>query len=212
MRKVFLKYIINYRYPAWNNKGRKYNMVNKQTPIFTTERLILRAVTLEDAEAYEKYFVDYEVIRQLTAVVPWPYPTGGVLDYIQTQILPKQGIDNWTWGIFLKSDPEELIGAIGLWREATPENRGFWLGKKFWGQGIMTEAVVPVMDYAFDNLGFKKLIFANAAGNYKSRRIKEKTGARLIAVTPAKYVNPLYSEREVWQLTKKEWQHFKNIK
>lgn len=44
-------------------------------PIFTTERLILREVTEEDAPAYEKNFVDYEVISQLASVVPWPYPT-----------------------------------------------------------------------------------------------------------------------------------------
>lgn len=52
-------------------------------PIFTTERLILREVTEEDAPAYEKTFVDYEVISQLASVVPWPYPTGGVLDFIR---------------------------------------------------------------------------------------------------------------------------------
>ena len=39
-------------------------------PIFTTERLILREVTEADAPAYEKHFVDYEVISQLASVVP----------------------------------------------------------------------------------------------------------------------------------------------
>ena len=70
----------------------------------------------------------------------------------------------------------------------------------------MTEAVEPVMNYAFDGLGFTKLIFANAVGNRKSRRIKEKTGARLIDVRPAKFVNPAYTEHEVWELTKEEWE------
>ena len=52
-------------------------------PVFTTERLILREVTEADAPAYEKNFVDYEVINQLASVVPWPYPAGGVLDFIR---------------------------------------------------------------------------------------------------------------------------------
>ena len=33
-------------------------------PIFATERLILREVTEADAAAYEKNFVDYEIISQ----------------------------------------------------------------------------------------------------------------------------------------------------
>ena len=39
-------------------------------PVFTTERLILREVTESDAPAYEKNFVDYEIIGQLGSVVP----------------------------------------------------------------------------------------------------------------------------------------------
>lgn len=59
--------------------------------------------------------------------------------------------------------------------------------------------------YAFNQLGFEKLIFSNAVGNLKSRRIKEKAGARLIDVRPAKFVNPEYTEHEVWELLKTEW-------
>lgn len=69
-------------------------------PIFTTERLILREVTEGDAPACEKYFVDYEVISQLASAVPWPYPAGGVLDFIRNQIVPHQGNDKRVWGIY----------------------------------------------------------------------------------------------------------------
>jgi hypothetical protein len=48
------------------------------------------------------------------------------------------------------------------------------------------------------------LVFANAAGNERSRRIKEKTGARQLRAEPAKFVNPLYTEREIWEITKDE--------
>jgi hypothetical protein len=43
-------------------------------PEFETDRLFLRGVTAENAYFYTKYFIDYEVISQLTANVPWPYP------------------------------------------------------------------------------------------------------------------------------------------
>ena len=48
--------------------------------------------------------------------------------------------------MFLKTNPNELIGAVDLYRDGKPENRGFWLGKPFWKQGIMTEAVTVIMD------------------------------------------------------------------
>jgi RimJ/RimL family protein N-acetyltransferase len=98
---------------------------------------------------------------------------------------------------------------VDLYREGKPENRGFWLGKKFWGHGLMTEAVIPITDYAFDTLGFETLYFDNALGNLRSRRVKEKTGARLIRTEPAKLVDPQYTEIEIWELTKQSWITFK---
>lgn len=174
-------------------------------PTFETERLILRGIELRDAPSYQQNFADYEVIRHLSRVVPWPYPPNGAEEFVRDFILRVQEQDRWIWGIFMKSNPDELIGGVDLWRKGQPENRGFWLGRSFWGQGIMHEAVVPVTDYAFDQLGFEKLVFSNARGNIPSRRIKEKTGARFIGVEPAEFVDPLYRERELWELTKEEW-------
>lgn len=181
-----------------------------QLPTFLTDRLILRGVTQADIPAYEKYFVDYEIIQHLAAHVPWPYPKNGVEWFLNHAIFPTQGQSTWMWGIFEKENPLELIGAVHLWLNGTPEHRGFWLGKNFWGKGYMTEAVIPVMDYAFDHLGFEKLIFANAMGNARSGRVKEKTGAKLIDVRPARFVNPKYTEHEIWELKKENWNADKN--
>lgn len=179
-------------------------------PTFETKRLILRGIQLSDAESYEKHFVDYEVIQHLSSAVPWPYPQGGVHYFLEKIILPSQGKDRWTWGLFLKENPEELIGCVDLWREPRPENRGFWLGKKFWSKGLMTEAVEPIMDYAFDHLNFDKLILSNAVGNVRSRRVKEKTFATFIGTRPAKFVRPDYTETELWEVTKSSWPKRKN--
>lgn len=175
-------------------------------PPFTTQRLLLKAVSEKDIPSYERYFIDYEVIRHLSSIVPWPYPEDGVRDFLQNIILPKQGLDRWVWGIFLLQNPEELIGVVDLWRPGKPENRGFWLGRPFWGRGIMTEAVKPIIDFAFRTLGFEQLVFANAKGNIKSRRIKEKTGAKFSRIEPASFVDPQYKEHEIWELSKTDWE------
>jgi [ribosomal protein S5]-alanine N-acetyltransferase len=97
-----------------------------------------------------------------------------------------------------------------LWRKGKPENRGFWLGRKFQGRGIMTEACIPVNEYAFNHLCFEKLVFTNALGNIASRKVKEKTGCRFIETQPAKFVDPELTTQEVWELSKEDWEHFKN--
>lgn len=176
---------------------------------FTTTRLHLRPVTEADIPAYQQHFVDYEVIRNLSSAVPWPYPENGVHDYVTNVLIPKQGHDYWSWGIFLKEVPNELIGIINLWRDGKPENRAFWLGRKFWGKGYMTEAVEPVIDFAFNHAGFEKLIFSNAVGNPRSGRIKHKTGARFLYCEPAKFVDPAFTEHEVYELTHANWLTFK---
>lgn len=183
-----------------------------RVPTFDTPRLILREVIEADALSWEKYFVDYRVVRTLASLVPWPYPAGGILEYLKTQILPKQGHDKWVWAINLKEAPNELIGVVDLWREERPDNRGFWLAHEYWGQGYMTEAVEPIMDFAFDSLGFEKLIFSNAVGNSRSRRVKEKTGATLIRTEPAQFVDPALTAREIYELTKAAWHKFKTTR
>ena len=179
-------------------------------PTLHTPRLILQGVTAADIPAYERYFIDYAVIRNLSAAVPWPYPPDGVSEFLTSTVFPRQGIDRWMWGIFERETPHELIGAIDLWREERPEQRGFWLGCPFWGRGYMTEAATSVNEYAFTSLGFKRLIFENARGNARSRRVKEKTGARLIQVCPAQFVDPALTEQELWELTREAWERWRN--
>jgi ribosomal-protein-alanine N-acetyltransferase len=188
-----------------------YIFLMSSIPTFETKRLILRPVVESDAISWQKHFDDYEVIRNLSAHVPWPYPKDGVLSFLKSSILPTQGKDQWVWGLFLKEAPDELVGVVHLWREGRPEHRGFWLSRKHWGKGLMTEAVEPVMDHAFDELNFNVLVFANAAGNIGSRRIKEKTGARLLRVEPAKFVDPKFIEHEVWELRKEDWKLRKRV-
>jgi len=176
-----------------------------------TARLELRPVTAADAPACQRHFADYEVIRHLSARVPWPYPEDGARTYIRDVVLPAQGRDHWVWGLHRRDGGDGgLVGIIDLWRKQDrPTNRGFWLGRAFWGRGYMTEAVVRVTDHAFDDLGFDVLVFGNAEGNDRSHAIKRKTGARLVAVVPATFVDPAYARMELWRLTRTDWERWR---
>jgi RimJ/RimL family protein N-acetyltransferase len=62
-----------------------------------------------------------------------------------------------------------------------------------------------VTSYAFEELGFHKLVFSNAVGNERSRRVKEKTHAVLVGRRPACFVDPAFTEAETWELTAETW-------
>ncbi|GAB5387525.1 MAG: GNAT family N-acetyltransferase [Alphaproteobacteria bacterium] len=181
------------------------------TARLTTERLILRPITLQDADQYEAHFATWNVIRHLNETVPWPYPKGGAIEHL-IKLLPEQGKSEFFWALAERSDPDEtLIGAIQLHKTSETEaSRGFWLGQDWQGKGYMTEAVLAVQDYAFTTLGLDKLTITNAVDNRASSRIKQKTGARLLRTEPGTYCDPTLTMREVWELTSQDWGDFKS--
>lgn len=77
--------------------------MNNIVPTCETDRLILKAIGITDIPTYKKYFVNYALISQLSASVPWPYPDNGVELYLNERVIPNQGKDRWDWGIYDRS-------------------------------------------------------------------------------------------------------------
>lgn len=171
-----------------------------------TKRLILKSPTLDDAESLQKYINDWDIVRNFSKGFPWPYPADGAVSFLRDVVLPNQKKTRWSWGIFLKDNPDELIGFIELINQPNMRwNRGFWIGKPFWGQGLMPEAAHVVTTYAFEHAGFEKLVLANAQANKASRRIKEKTGGKFIGIVEHEHVDPTLKKTEMWELSKDDW-------
>jgi ribosomal-protein-alanine N-acetyltransferase len=173
-------------------------------PQLETPRLILRPASLADAEQTQRIFPVWEVVRLLAARVPWPYPADGALTFYRDIALPAiaRG-EEWHWSLRLRTDPAQLIGFISLMKRAN-DNRGFWLGLPWQGQGLMTEATTAVTDFWFNTLNLPEMRVAKAAANTASRRISEKNGMRLVATEERDYVSGRLPT-EVWAITAEEW-------
>ena len=169
-----------------------------------TERLLLKPLELADADQTQRLFPHWEIVRYLSHVVPWPYPADGAYRFYQDVALPAmQRGEQWHWTLRLKTAPENLIGSISLLRGEN-QNRGFWLGLPWHGQGLMSEATEVVTDYWFNVLNFKVLRAPKAIVNEASRRISAKNGMRVIATEEREYVSgKLLSE--IWEITAEEW-------
>lgn len=174
------------------------------TPSLETRRLLLRPLPLEDADQVQFLFPHWEIVKYLNALVPWPYPPDGARQFYEHVELPavERG-EHWTWSIFLETDPRQLIGSISLMR-GKHENRGFWLGLPWHGQGLMTEASDAVTGFWFDTLQFPVLRVPKALANTASRRVSEKQGMRVIATVERDYVCGRLPA-EVWEITAEEW-------
>lgn len=175
-------------------------------PTLESERLCLVPLSLDDAPAIQRHFPHWEIIQNLSHKVPWPYPEDGALSYLRDSALPAMADGSeMIWGLRLKSDPSELIGALSyLHVDTGMGNRGFWLAKHLHGQGYMTEAVTCFQDFVFFELGVPEIVVANAKGNTASRRIKEKTGARLLdEIQLTHHSGQQVAER--WVVTREAW-------
>ena len=144
--------------------------------ILTTNRLILRPWEESDAENLYKYASDPEV----GPVAGWPVHTSveNSLEIIRT-VFSAPG----TYALCLKED-NKAIGSIGLMigqqsNIGLPDNEaeiGYWIGVPFWGRGLIPEAVMEIIRYAFDELKLDALWCGYFDGNEKSKRVQEKCG------------------------------------
>jgi RimJ/RimL family protein N-acetyltransferase len=176
-----------------------------ETPVLETQRLILRPLRASDVPAIQQGFDDWEVVKYLNAQVPWPFPPDGAATNMVETLRCMERREKCLWALTLKGGDDRPIGRIDLWADdGGRDQRGFWLARAYWGQGLMTEAAERVTEYAFMDLGWPRLWLTNADANLASHRVKEKQGATLVDRTLKMYVYGL-GVRETWLLTRETW-------
>lgn len=172
-----------------------------------TDRLILRP--WEDADAADLY--EYAKDPDVGPAAGWPAHVS-VEDSLSVihGALGKPEI----YAICLKEDGR-AIGSIGLHLSSDTDmterddecELGYWIGKPFWGRGIVPEAAREILRHAFEDLGMRCVWAGYYDGNEKSRRVQEKCGFRYQRTTEAVDVPLLHEVRKghVSRLTKEEW-------
>jgi len=147
--------------------------------IIETERLILRPLTLADAETAFKWTGDPNVAEY----VSWlpHHSIGDTIDWLN-EIEWKLGwdtapCDNYIWGFVLKKNGE-LFGSGGLiWEDNWKLYQvGYNIMKTHWNRGYTTEAMKAVLKFAAVNFGIKKVAGGHAKENLASAKVIEKLG------------------------------------
>ena len=175
--------------------------------ILETERLILRRWEERDAEDLYKYASDPAV----GPIAGWPAHQS--LDESR-EVIKNVFNGKEAYAICLKED-NKAIGAIELklnghtdMTEREDEcELGYWLGKPFWGQGIMPEAAREMLRHAFEDIGMSKVWCGYYESNTKSKRVQEKVDFKYQWTTEGVDVPLMHEKRtgHVNAMTKEEW-------
>ena len=145
-----------------------------------TDRLILRQFRVEDAEAmYRNWASDPEVTKYLM----WPpHSDPSVTEAILTDWVKKyEKPDHYQWAITVKESGSEPIGSIAVveYEDSVAKMHiGYCIGKAWWHQGIMTEALGAVMNYLFDVVGANRLEARHDPRNPHSGAVMRKCGMK----------------------------------
>ncbi len=171
-------------------------------PVLETERLVLRAPRLEDAKDVATLANDRRIAEN-TRRIPHPYGRADAEDFIASV---NAGPPTDIAYVITLADGT-LVGACGLAMTDGPAPElGYWLGLPFWGQGIATEAVRAVIDYAFTDLGHDAVQAGARVTNPQSRRVLEKCGfqwtgvglCRIRALASSAPIDRFRLERGIW--------------
>ncbi|UXR64775.1 GNAT family N-acetyltransferase [Bdellovibrio bacteriovorus] len=175
-------------------------------PTLQTERLILRAFSLNDAKEIQRQ-AGSPKIAATTLAIPHPYPDGAAEDWIshhQENFKNGHGAD---WAITLKST-NELIGCISLMSSKNHHRAevGYWVGEAHWSKGYCTEATKAAILYGFESLGLNKITACHMAHNPASGKVMVKAGMEKEGYLKQQILkNNEYVDLVVYGLIKANW-------
>ena len=147
-------------------------MVNENTPVIETHRLILRKFTPEDVNDFFEIMSDKEV----NVYLPW-FPlktTEEALTFLTDRYFAYDNKPSaYRYAICLKED-NKPIGYVCL-SESENHDFGYGLKKEFWHRGIVTEAAKAVMKKIID-AGYPYITATHDVNNPRSGEVMKKLG------------------------------------
>lgn len=148
--------------------------------ILETQRLILREIDpASDFESWAACFSDPEVMAGLgggpgmSRAQAWRH---------MATCIGHQSIHGYSFYSVVEKSSGKWVGRVGHWNpEGWPEPEVGWtIHKPFWRKGFAAEAGLACTDYAFEVLGWARVVHTIAMDNEASIKTAEKVGSRLL--------------------------------
>jgi len=153
-------------------------MQNLGTKKLETDRLVLRRFITEDANAmFKNYANDNEVTKYLTWLAHSSVEASK--EILNEWISQYDNGEIYIWAIVLKGNADEPIGSISVVRyneEVEEMDIGYCIGRKWWHQGITSEALSAVIRFLFDEVSVNRIVARHDIRNVHSGKVMTKCG------------------------------------
>jgi len=141
---------------------------------------VLRPWNINDLETLVIYANNANIAKNMTDGFPHPYTPEHGKSFIEF------ATKNNPVHIFAIDVNGEAVGGIGIHPQTDIYRKnaelGYWLAELFWGNGIITKAIIEMIDYGFKTFEIDR-IFARPFGtNLVSQKVLEKAGFQREAV------------------------------
>ena len=173
-----------------------------------TPRLVLREYTEDDCTAVLAYQSDPRYLRYY----PWEERTPeDALRFVRTFVdwqseSPRR---RFQLAVVLRRGGT-LIGSCGVRRKPDDDGEadiGFELSPEHWGRGYATEAAMAMADFAFRELGLRRLSSWCIAENAASARVLEKLGMSLESrLTASEHFKGRDWDTLLYGMTRERWE------
>jgi ribosomal-protein-alanine N-acetyltransferase len=146
-------------------------------PILKTQRLVLRQLSTNDADAILSLRSNDEVMKY----IPRPY-LKTKKDALELIAMFDDKIENGigiNWGIYFLEEPEKLLGIIGYYRMKPEHYRaevGYMLFPEYNGKGFISEALQKVVEYGFKDMKLHSIEAVLDPENKGSEKVLLKNG------------------------------------
>ncbi len=156
------------------------NMLNhKGTLTIESDRLILRRFNIEDAE---DMLINWASDTEVTKYLSWePHKSIDITNQVISVWIDDYEKDHtYNWCIVLKSTGKVIghISVVQLNNLHETCEIGYCLGRAFWNNGIMTEALQSVIRFLFEEVGMNRIQAKHDLDNPSSGKVMEKVGMK----------------------------------
>jgi 8-oxo-dGTP diphosphatase len=144
--------------------------------VLRTARLGLRPLQAEDAPVFHRLINDWDICRKLPDA-PFPYPAALAGEWIAAAAVDRAA--GWAEQFaIIDTATGALIGSAGLRlsRDKKSADLGYWLGRRYWGQGYGLEVAVRLASWGFAALSVVKITATVAADNEASVKVLGRAG------------------------------------
>jgi ribosomal-protein-alanine N-acetyltransferase len=177
-------------------------------PEIKTPRLQIRQIRIDDAESIFALKSDPEVTKQYGQKPHLSLSQS--VDYVRERLEDYKRRNAIYWVFDLNEGGiHNAVGSCCFWNFEPSfkcAELGYELQRKYWGKGIMSEALVAIISYGFDQLELKRIEALPLSKNEASKNLLEKLGFKLEGILRRRiFFEGVYEDQLFFGVLNEEW-------